>query len=145
MRAYIIESVMDKNQESRDMSSNNSKEVGQVSSTRVRHALASGEMNYVSELLGRPHRLILDVKSNEMVFRDRNLLSASRSCLLNLPPKDGCYENCCLLIDDENVIPCRVIIDTREIHLELNHLDPRINIADRSSELLSIEFVDSIL
>ncbi|KAL0386151.1 UNVERIFIED_CONTAM: FAD synthetase 2, chloroplastic, partial [Sesamum radiatum] len=52
MKACIINSVMDKNQESVSTASNNSKEQGQVSSTRVRYALANGDMKYVSELLG---------------------------------------------------------------------------------------------
>ncbi|KAI3474332.1 hypothetical protein Pfo_029155 [Paulownia fortunei] len=114
MKACIINSVMDKNQESRDIGSSNSKEQGQVSSTRVRHALASGDMKYVSELLGRHHHLILRVKNKEKLFRDRKRLSAPRSCLLNLPPKEGLYKNCSLVIGDENVLPCRVIIDTTD-------------------------------
>ncbi|KAI4339324.1 hypothetical protein MLD38_024280 [Melastoma candidum] len=57
--AHIIPSVMDKNQKFIHTDASNSKERGQVSSTRVRHALAAGDMNYVTELLGRRHRLIL--------------------------------------------------------------------------------------
>ncbi|MCI56246.1 riboflavin biosynthesis protein RibF-like, partial [Trifolium medium] len=45
MEAYIIKSVMDKNQFSTNINSNiGSKERGQVSSTRVREALAVGDM-----------------------------------------------------------------------------------------------------
>ncbi|KAL0386261.1 UNVERIFIED_CONTAM: FAD synthetase 2, chloroplastic, partial [Sesamum radiatum] len=137
MKACIINSVMDKNQESVSTASNNSKEQGQVSSTRVRYALANGDMKYVSELLGRHHRLILMVKDKEeKFFRDRKRLSASRSCLLNLPPKEGLYRNCSLVIGDENVVPCRVIIDTTDIHLEWDELDPRINLTAQNFELL---------
>ncbi|KAK4479658.1 hypothetical protein RD792_015186, partial [Penstemon davidsonii] len=121
----------------RDIGSNNSNEQGQVSSTRVRHALANGDMKYVSELLGRPHRLILEVQKNEMVFRDRKWLSAAKSCLLNLPPRDGLYQNCFLFIGDEYVGPCRVLIDMREIHLEFDNLAPRIT---ESIELLGVDF-----
>ncbi|GFP88298.1 fad synthetase 1 chloroplastic [Phtheirospermum japonicum] len=55
MKASIVNSVMDKKsrQESKDdIDSKNSNEQGQVSSTRVRRALANGDMGYVSELLG---------------------------------------------------------------------------------------------
>ncbi|KAL3824290.1 hypothetical protein ACJIZ3_020319 [Penstemon smallii] len=137
MRAFIIKSVMDMNRDSRDIGSNNSNEQGQVSSTRVRHALANGDMKYVSELLGRPHRLILEVKKNEMVFRDRKRLSAAKSCLLNLPPREGLYQNCFLFIGDEYVGPCRVVIDMRDIHLEFDNLAPRIT---ESIELLGVDF-----
>ncbi|KAK4479660.1 hypothetical protein RD792_015188 [Penstemon davidsonii] len=137
MRAFIIKSVMDMKRDSRDIGSNNSNEQGQVSSTRVRHALANGDMKYVSELLGRPHRLILEVKKNEMVFRDRKRLSAAKSCLLNLPPRDGLYQNCFLFIGDEYVGPCRVLIDMRGIHLEFDNLAPRIT---ESIELLGVDF-----
>ncbi|KAK4479693.1 hypothetical protein RD792_015223 [Penstemon davidsonii] len=137
MRAFIIKSVMDMKRDCRDIGSNNSNEQGQVSSTRVRHALANGDMKYVSELLGRPHRLILEVKKNEMVFRDRKRLSAAKSCLLNLPPRDGLYQNCFLFIGDEYVGHCRVHIDMREIHLEFDNLAPRLT---ESIELLGVDF-----
>ncbi|KAL0305350.1 UNVERIFIED_CONTAM: FAD synthetase 1, chloroplastic [Sesamum angustifolium] len=144
MKACIINSVMDKNQESLTTASSNSKEQGQVSSTRVRYALANGDMKYVSELLGRHHRLILMVKDKEEKFcRDRKRLSASRSCLLNLPPKEGLYRNCSLVIGDENVVPCRVIIDMMDIHLEWDELDPHINLTAQNFELLGIDFGDS--
>ncbi|KAL0336645.1 UNVERIFIED_CONTAM: FAD synthetase 1, chloroplastic [Sesamum radiatum] len=144
MKACIINSVMDKNQESLTTASSNSKEQGQVSSTRVRYALANGDMKYVSELLGRHHRLILMVKDKEGKFcRDRKRLSASRSCLLNLPPKEGLYRNCSLVIGDENVVPCRVIIDMMDIHLEWDELDPHINLTAQNFELLGIDFGDS--
>ncbi|KAL0286270.1 UNVERIFIED_CONTAM: FAD synthetase 1, chloroplastic [Sesamum calycinum] len=144
MKACIINSVMDKNQESLTTASSNSKEQGQVSSTRVRYALANGDMKYVSELLGRHHRLILMVKDKEGKFcRDRKRLSASRSCLLNLPPKEGLYRNCSLVIGDENVVPCRVIIDMMDIHLEWDEIDPHINLTAQNFELLGIDFGDS--
>ncbi|KAL2226360.1 UNVERIFIED_CONTAM: FAD synthetase 1, chloroplastic, partial [Sesamum indicum] len=144
MKACIINSVMDKNQEFVTTASSNSKEQGQVSSTRVRYALANGDMKYVSELLGRHHRLILMVKDKkEKFFRDRKRLSASRSCLLNLPPREGLYRNCSLVIGDENVVPCRVTIDTTDIHLEWDELDPHINLTAQNLELLGIDFGDS--
>ncbi|KAL7132181.1 hypothetical protein ABFS83_12G054800 [Erythranthe nasuta] len=148
MRASIINSVMDNNQESvKETFSSNSHEKGQVSSTRVRHALAKGDMKYVTELLGRHHRLIVRVKNSENVFRERKRLSVPRSCLLNLAPKEGLYENCSLVIgdDDQNVVvPCRLVIDTTDIHLELlDELAPPINTNTQYFESLGIEFSDS--
>ncbi|KAL3650639.1 hypothetical protein CASFOL_007042 [Castilleja foliolosa] len=127
MKASIVNPVMDKKNrpESKDnMDSNNSNEQGQVSSTRVRRALANGDMGYVSELLGRNHRLII---TPPFVVEKNKRLSAPRSCLLNLPPKEGVYRNCSLVIgdgdDDGNVvIPCGVVIDTTDIHLEFDEL-----------------------
>ncbi|XP_075500937.1 FAD synthetase 1, chloroplastic-like [Primulina tabacum] len=146
MSACIIDSVMDKNQDSKDINCSNSKEKGQVSSTRVRHALAKGDMKYVSELLGRRHRLMLGVKNKEKFFINGMRLSAPRSCLLNLPPCEGVYEDCCLLIGEENVVvPCRVIIETTNIHVELEELDlaPHSHVTAQNSELLGIEFGES--
>lgn len=141
LRASIINSVMDKNQESKDIGSTNSNEQGQVSSTRVRHALATGDMTYVSQLLGRHHRLMAMIKDDEDLFKDRKRLSAPRSCLLNLAPKEGTYENCSLIIGDEDVVPCRFSIDERDIHLEFDELAPHIHIS--SQNLLGIDFGDS--
>ncbi|XWS39612.1 hypothetical protein CRYUN_Cryun18bG0069700 [Craigia yunnanensis] len=62
MGAYIINSVMDRHQDARIINRCDLKERGQVSSTCVRHVLAEGDMKYVSELLGRQHRLLLVVK-----------------------------------------------------------------------------------
>ncbi|KAL8034856.1 hypothetical protein ABFX02_12G058000 [Erythranthe guttata] len=148
MKASIINSVMDNNQESvKETFSSNSHEKGQVSSTRVRHALAKGDMKYVTELLGRHHRLIVRVKNSEKVFRERKRLSVPRSCLLNLAPKEGLYENCSLVIGDADqnvVVPCRLVIDTTDIHLELlDELAPPINTNTQYFESLGIEFSDS--
>lgn len=147
MSACIIDPVMDKNQDSKEINCSNSKEIGQVSSTRVRHALAKGDMKYVSELLGRRHRLVLGVKNKERFFSDGKRLSAPRSCLLNLPPCEGVYEDCCLLIGVENVVlPCRVIIDATDIHVELEEelvLAPHSHVTAQNLELLGIEFGDS--
>ncbi|XP_031274901.1 FAD synthetase 2, chloroplastic-like isoform X2 [Pistacia vera] len=142
MDAYIINSVMDKNQDSRDIDSKDFKERGQVSSTRVRHALAIGDMKYVSELLGRPHRLILMVNDQEELTSSRNkhMLSVSKSCLLNLPPKEGFYENCTVLFGDENPVRCRIFIDSTRIHLEMDEVG--LSSFDNSQDLrlLGIEF-----
>ncbi|KAL0709238.1 hypothetical protein Bca4012_016216 [Brassica carinata] len=139
IRAYIISSVMDKKQDREKRDSGDSKDRGQVSSTRVRQALAAGDMSYVSELLGRAHRLILQVSSGDMKSEKR--ISVPRSSILNLPPGNGIYETCLLLVgDDEPSIPCSVVVDTSCIHVETEEL--RLCNSDWSQELklLSVEF-----
>ncbi|KAL8157778.1 FAD synthetase 2, chloroplastic-like [Apium graveolens] len=140
MEAYIINSVMDKKQDTRVISLDDSKEQGQVSSTRVRHALGRGDMNYVSELLGRQHRLMLMANDKERFTRENNRISASNSCLLNLSPVEGLYENCSVVIGDDNFVPCRVTIDTTHIHLELDDTETCIFIASQGISLLGIDF-----
>ncbi|PHT54113.1 FAD synthetase 2, chloroplastic [Capsicum baccatum] len=139
LEAYIINSVMDTNQISGALNSRNGKERGQVSSTRVRYALDKGDMKYVSELLGRSHRLVLIMEDQERFSSERNRLSAPKSCLLNLAPKEGVYENCSASID-KNVIPCRVIIDTTDIHFECYEVANFSCITSRDLKILGIDF-----
>ncbi|KAF8404147.1 hypothetical protein HHK36_009027 [Tetracentron sinense] len=142
LRAYIISSIMDKNQFSRNIGSGNSKERGQVSSTRVRGALAEGDMKYVSELLGRQHRLMLMMTDQGMKSSETRM-SAPKCCLLNLPPREGLYENCSLFYGDKILVPCRTVIDTTHIHLESDDLCSWMNAPFRDRRLLGIEFDDS--
>ncbi|EXB96386.1 Riboflavin biosynthesis protein ribF [Morus notabilis] len=137
--AYIINSVMDRNKLSMDIYSSNSKDRGQVSSTRVRRALAVGDMKYVSELLGRCHRLILKAKNEEVFTWDNHKLSAPKSCLLNLAPKEGLYEKCYIFVGEE-LIQCRVVIDTGYIHIELDDVSASSNFGTQDLKLLRIEF-----
>lgn len=137
---------MDKNQHLQDMNFNDTKERGQVSSTRVRLALAKGDMKYVSELLGRHHRLVMMVKDDddEMFVVRESKMSAPKSCLLNLAPAEGCYENCSLFIDDDEkkeIVPCKVIIDATHIHMDLGKgsIDNHFSLQDLH---LSVEFGD---
>ncbi|XP_068637447.1 FAD synthetase 1, chloroplastic-like isoform X3 [Aristolochia californica] len=97
--AYIVRSVMDRRQMSSNTGSKTDglRERGQVSSTRVRHALAVGDMEYVSQLLGRPHRLVLAVGPEYLITGNR--ISAPKSCLLNQPPGDGHYGCCTALAE----------------------------------------------
>ncbi|KAJ0235331.1 FAD synthetase 2 [Hirschfeldia incana] len=137
--AYIISSVMDKKQDSEKRDSGgDSKDRGQVSSTRVRQALAAGNMSYVSELLGRAHRLILQVSTGDMQSGRR--ISVPRSAMLNLPPGNGIYKACLVLVGDDASVPCSVVIDTSYIHVETDDL--RLCDSDWSQELklLSVEF-----
>ncbi|CAC08334.1 putative protein [Arabidopsis thaliana] len=114
--ACIINSVMDMKQGSAKRDSGDSKDRGQVSSTRVRQALAAGDMRYVSELLGRAHRLILRVRTQDMP--SERMISVPRSSILNLPPGIGIYKACLLLVGDESSVPCTVVVDTSNIHVE---------------------------
>lgn len=139
LEAYIINSVMDTNQISGALNSHDGKERGQVSSTRVRYALDKGDMKYVSELLGRNHRLVLMMEDQERFTSERNRLSAPKSCLLNLAPKEGLYENCSVLID-KNVIPCRVIVDTTDIHLECYEVANFSCVTSQDLKILGIDF-----
>ncbi|MFQ6648583.1 hypothetical protein Gotur_021493 [Gossypium turneri] len=142
MGAYIINSVMDRHQDARNMNRLDLKDRGQVSSTRVRQALAEGDMKYVSELLGRPHRLLLTIKDWESLTSTSSTqrMSAPRSSLLNLPPKDGFYENCSLLFGEQNAVTCRVSIDTSYIHLEMDRVDFCDNDYSQKSQVLGIDF-----
>ncbi|XP_042490702.1 FAD synthetase 2, chloroplastic isoform X2 [Macadamia integrifolia] len=140
--AYIVNSVMDRNQCMRDKGPNNSKEMGQVSSTRVRHALAEGDMRYVSELLGRKHRLVLKMRNQEVLIGNEKRISAPKSNLLNLSPKDGLYQNCSLLFNEKTVVPCRATIDTTHIYVEADE-GYWTQVPLQNYRVLGIEFDDT--
>ncbi|XP_062107965.1 FAD synthetase 2, chloroplastic-like isoform X2 [Humulus lupulus] len=142
MGAYIINPVMDNNQLFVNINSGNPNDRGQVSSTRVRRALAVGDMKYVSELLGRRHRLILKANNREVFTCNKHKLSTPKSCLLNLAPKEGLYENCYLIVG-EKLIPCRVVIDTAQIHIEMDDIGTSSYFGSEDLELLRIEFGNS--
>lgn len=135
MKAYIVSSVMDKKQLLGVRGSLDSKDKGQVSSTRVRRALAVGDIKYVSELLGRTHRLMFVLSEPEGCISKENMLSAPRSCLLNLPPKEGLYEKCKCFIGDTPALKCTIVIDASHIHVILNQ---RIPFQD--NQLIGVEF-----
>lgn len=139
IQAFIIESVMDSNQDMESSAQLDKKERGQVSSTRVRYALSKGDMNYVSDLLGRHHRLILSAGEKEEFVISKHGVSAPKSYLLNLTPKDGLYDNCSLVFRDENQLSCRVLLDSTHIHLEIDEMD-LFREAYQNHLLLGIEF-----
>lgn len=139
IHAYIINSVMDKNQDTINPALRDKKERGQVSSTRVRYALSKGEINYVSELLGRQHRLILSAGRKEEFVSVENRLSAPRAYLLNLPPKDGLYGHCSLIVGDRQ-FSCRVLIDSTHIHIESDEKGLCFSDAYNNHRFLGIEF-----
>ncbi|XP_054817672.1 FAD synthetase 1, chloroplastic-like [Prosopis cineraria] len=143
MEAYVIKSVMDKNQNSATFSTNNPKEKGQVSSTRVRQALAVGDMRYVTELLGRQHRVVLMATDPEGFSVGNFKFSAPKSCLMNLAPKEGLYENCYLFLDQDSVVQCRIVVDTEFVHVEIADLGLSDNVRTQHFQLLQIEFAGS--
>ncbi|OVA02022.1 FAD synthetase [Macleaya cordata] len=139
--ANIVSSVMDKTQLPVVTSSTNSKEKGQVSSTRVRHALAEGDMKYVSELLGRKHRLKLILPEQEgLISKGSNRISVPKSCLLNLSPKDGSYGNCSFLVDYNTQLPCKTVIDSTHIHIESDQKTSWADVLSQGCRVISIEF-----
>ncbi|XP_008807880.2 FAD synthetase, chloroplastic-like isoform X1 [Phoenix dactylifera] len=137
LSAYILSFVMDKTR-CYNGTSKSINDRGQVSSTRVRHALAMGDMEYVAELLGRKHRLVLMLDDQCLFMHNRILVS--RSCMLNQPPVDGLYENCTLLLDNVFVGPCKVVINDEKIDIEWDGKSNWVQNPVRSGQLLSIEF-----
>lgn len=73
---------------------------GQVSSSKIRHALNCGHMEQVAESLGRPYRLVAEVFPNDMRLvpdglRDNDLRKLCRIPMIHLcnqPPKYGEYQ-----------------------------------------------------
>ncbi|KAI3703032.1 hypothetical protein L6452_28786 [Arctium lappa] len=138
IESYIINPVMDKKQSILNRGFTDAKERGQVSSTRVRYALSEGDMKYVSELLGRQHRLILTLNDQQRFTSDKSRISFPKSRLLNLPPKEGVYEDCRIVFGNDDVVACRVVVETNDIRLELVEID-RIYAAE-DLRYLNIEF-----
>ncbi|KAM7278920.1 hypothetical protein ACFE04_006054 [Oxalis oulophora] len=143
IQARIINCVMDQYQNPVISDSGNLKDRGQVSSTRVRAALAKGDITYVSKLLGRPHRLIMRPNEGEMFHisgsSSKFSLSVPKSCALNLLPKEGLYDKCSLLYADEKSEACQVLIDSENLYLQL---DGSSVYNFESLHLLGIDFGD---
>ncbi|XP_006651918.3 FAD synthetase, chloroplastic [Oryza brachyantha] len=139
LSAFIVRSVMDTTRRSDNgvMTTVNSSDRGQVSSSRVRHALAMGDMEYVSELLGRKHRLMLTVKENHLQERKRIVLP--KSSMLNMPPADGLYENCDLINGGHRGL-CRVIINSETIDIEMKDGNSLLPNTIQEHQQLGIEF-----
>ncbi|MCO5574698.1 hypothetical protein L7F22_028488 [Adiantum nelumboides] len=93
LEVFIVDPVMDEttklNKEATDLEGN-SREMGQVSSTRVRKALSIGDMRRVAELLGREHRVVVTVDSSAV---NSTLVCAHTSNALNQVPMDGLYSS----------------------------------------------------
>lgn len=120
LSAFIVRSVMDTGKRSHNgvAAAINSSDKGQVSSSRVRHALAMGDMEYVCELLGRKHRLVLTVDGDCCL--ERNKIILPKSHMLNMPPAEGSYDNC-ELANGEYLGPCKVIINSDTIVIKMNN------------------------
>ncbi|XP_078447963.1 FAD synthetase 1, chloroplastic-like isoform X2 [Wolffia australiana] len=109
LEAHILSSVLD--------SKSSATAMEPVSSTRVRQALAAGDVKYVAELLGRAHRLVL--RAPEDLAADGYKLSIPRSCALNQEPKQGLYQGCSVVLNGAAaVVPCHVIIGESHVHVE---------------------------
>lgn len=140
LKAFIVSSVMDKAQKCHNGSSRGvlgPNDKGQVSSSRVRQALFKGDMTYVSELLGRKHRLIMAV--NDMCQVLNTEVSIPKSCLLNLPPTEGTYENCALFVNEVLIGSCQVVIDTEIVQIKMEGGSPVRNIM-HDCQVLGVEF-----
>ncbi|KAL4199902.1 hypothetical protein AMTRI_Chr03g53620 [Amborella trichopoda] len=141
MDAYIVKSVMDKSDCSNGGGiGHNSRERGQVSSTRVRYCLAAGDIQHVSELLGRKHRLILAIPPG--CVSKGNRISVSKSCMLNQPPKDGLYTQCAIFVN-EYVGYGDAIIDSMHIHLTLHDVGSTVYSTFQGGQLVGVEFGSS--
>lgn len=138
LSAFIVRSVMDTAKRSLNGFSGaiNSSDKGQVSSSRVRHALAMGDMEYVSELLGRKHRLLLMV--NQHCLQEKKSIVLPNSCMLNMPPAEGLYENCDL-VNGGYLGSCRVIINSDTIIIEMKD-DNSLSLNPIQEVQLGIEF-----
>ncbi|KAI5079022.1 hypothetical protein GOP47_0006693 [Adiantum capillus-veneris] len=90
LEVFIVDPVMDETMKLHgDVElETNSREMGQVSSTRVRKALGIGDMRRVAELLGREHRLVLTVDTSAV---NSTVVHAHTSNALNQMPMDGLY------------------------------------------------------
>ncbi|PNT73960.1 hypothetical protein BRADI_1g05116v3 [Brachypodium distachyon] len=139
LSAFIVRSVMDTAKRSYNGATPpvNSTDKGQVSSSRVRHALSVGDMEYVSKLLGRKHRLVLTV--NECCLQEREKIVFPKSCMLNMPPADGFYENCGL-VNGGYLGLCRVTINSETIDIELEDKNSLTSNLFREDQQLGIEF-----
>ncbi|BBM98416.1 FAD synthetase [Marchantia polymorpha subsp. ruderalis] len=95
LQAFIVDPVMDTFDADvqKDDMSGTSREKGQVSSTRVRRALAKGDLERVASLLGRKHRLVLSL---ENCRQERDVLTIPLKNALNQAPREGCYD--CTLV-----------------------------------------------
>ncbi|KAH7283097.1 hypothetical protein KP509_35G060500 [Ceratopteris richardii] len=91
LQVHIVNPVMDEEsklqEESKELETD-SREMGQVSSTRVRKSLATGDIKHATELLGREHRLILLIEGSDV---NSQVVHVQTSNALNQFPTDGLY------------------------------------------------------
>lgn len=113
LQSAIVEPIMDSKDTPLD---GTAKDKGQVSTTRIRNALAEGNMKRVTELLGRQHRLYLDLKD---CVPSGKTITLPIGNVLNQPPATGSYE-CSVQFPDlsDDISVLQVIIRDTEISLE---------------------------
>lgn len=98
LQSAIVDPVMDALNLSFPVSiDDSSREKGQVSTTRIRKALAKGDMDRVAALLGRRHRILIGLDN---FVRTGNLIRIPLANVQNLYPTAGTYE--CSLVHDED-------------------------------------------
>ena len=95
-----------------------SKDKGKVSTTHIRKALAEGDVKQAAKLLGRNHRLYIEVKG---YVQNECVIGFPTANVLNQPPTVGSYE-CGLYLEGTNdnyLAELQVRIQETEISLEL--------------------------
>lgn len=96
LQSAIVDPIMDTFNLSYPVSiDNSSREKGQVSTTRICKALANGDMERVAALLGRRHRILIELNN---FVRTGNLIRIPLANVLNLYPTTGTYE--CSLVHE---------------------------------------------
>lgn len=102
LQAFIVDPVMDKDEAVCSMNgelAGNNREKGQISSTRVRKALSMGNMERVTSLLGRRHRLILKLDN---CSKESTRLVIPLENAMNQYPGEGSY-SCVLMGTGEHL------------------------------------------
>ncbi|KAL3684299.1 hypothetical protein R1sor_002321 [Riccia sorocarpa] len=155
LQAFIVDPVMDTSEVdfTKEEMAGLSREKGQVSSTRVRKALAKGDLERVGRLLGRKHRLVITL---ENARRRGDVLLVPVRNALNQPPKEGCYD--CTVVRTgeprENVITASSHSDSSDEVIGVGKVkigpeDIEVSLIDNSTEqlleraLLGLEFPHS--
>ncbi|XP_024538253.1 FAD synthetase 2, chloroplastic [Selaginella moellendorffii] len=93
---FVVEAVMDKFDQAPSSVQGDARDRGQVSSTRVRKALADGNMKRVTNLLGRNHRLFMtldnatriQIESEEQDHEEQR----EKRVLYKVPLSDSCNQ-----------------------------------------------------
>lgn len=126
LEVFIVDPVMDESEKSGrrsdDVTGENTREKGQVSSTRVRKALGIGDIKRVTRLLGRDHRLVFTIDACSV---EANTICAPILHALNQVPADGMYGSRVFLtdeiseLDDECVGVAEVKVNDTQVRVTL--------------------------
>lgn len=99
------------------LADDSSREKGQVSTTRVREALVTGDMRRVAELLGRNHRLVMQADNHE---RHYQAITIPISNALNQPPRTGSYV--CSFIPENTGATSDTMSSVAHVSIEENYI-----------------------